>query len=65
VDDVIARVKENISRARKSAVILAFSAGAAALLGLVVAWFAACEGGRHRDETPPSMVWRRRRPSPL
>jgi hypothetical protein len=64
VDDVIARVKENISRARKSAVILAFSAGAAALLGLVVAWFAACEGGRHR-ETPPSMVWGRRRPSPL
>jgi hypothetical protein len=55
-------VKENISRARKSAVILAFSAGAAALLGLVVAWFAACEGGRHRDGTPPSMVWGRRRP---
>jgi hypothetical protein len=45
-------VKENISRARKSAVILAFSAGAAALLALVVAWFAACEGGRHRDGTP-------------
>ena len=65
VNDVIARVKENISRARKSAVILAFSAGAAALLGLAVAWFAACEGGRHRDGTPPSMVWGRRRPSPL
>jgi hypothetical protein len=65
VNDVIARVRENISRARKSAVILAFSAGAAALLGLAVAWFAACEGGRHRDGTPPSMVWGRRRPSPL
>jgi hypothetical protein len=38
---------------RKSAVILAFSAGAEALLGLVVAWFAACEGSRHRDGTPP------------
>jgi hypothetical protein len=62
VDDVIARVKENISRARKSAVILAFSTAAAALLGLVVAWFAACEGGRHRDETPPSLLWGRRRP---
>ena len=61
VDDVIARAKENISRARKSAVILAFSAGASALLGLVIAWFAACEGGRHRDGTPPSMVWGRRR----
>jgi hypothetical protein len=65
VNDVITRVKENISRARKSAVILAFSAGAAALLGLAVAWFAACEGGRHRDGTPPSMMWGRRRPSPL
>jgi len=59
VDGVIARVKENISRARKSAVILAFSAGAAALLGLVVAWLAACEGGRHRDGTPPSLLWGR------
>ena len=62
VNDVIERVRENISRARKSAVILAFSAGAAALLGLAVAWFAACEGGRHRDETPPSLLWGRRRP---
>jgi hypothetical protein len=62
VDDVIARAKENISRARKSSVILAFSAGAAALLGLVIAWFAACEGGRHRDGTPPSLMWGRRRP---
>jgi hypothetical protein len=61
VNDVIARAKENISRARKSAVILAFSTGAAALLGLVVAWFAACEGGRHRDGTPPSLLWGRRR----
>jgi hypothetical protein len=61
VDDVIRRAKENISRARKSAVVLAFSAGASALLGLVIAWFAACEGGRHRDGTPPSMVWGRRR----
>ena len=32
VDDVAARAKENIARARKSAVILAFTAGAAALL---------------------------------
>jgi hypothetical protein len=62
VNDVIARVKENISRARKTGVILAFSIGAAALIGLAVAWFAACEGGSHRDGTPPSMVWGRRRP---
>jgi hypothetical protein len=62
VDDVIARARENIGRARKSAVILAFSSGAAALLGLAVAWFAAGEGGKHRDGTPPSLVWGRRRP---
>src|SRR5215204_6426711 len=44
VDDVIAPARENIARARKSAVILAFSAGAAALIGLAAAWFAAGEG---------------------
>jgi hypothetical protein len=49
VDEVAARAKENISRARKSAVILAFTAGAAALLGAAAAWFAACAGGRIRD----------------
>jgi len=61
VDDVTARARENIARARKSAVILAFSAGAAALIGLAAAWFAADEGGKHRDGRPPSMVWGRRR----
>jgi hypothetical protein len=49
VDEVAARAKENISRARRSAVILAFSAGAAALLGAAACWFAACAGGRVRD----------------
>jgi hypothetical protein len=62
VDDAIARARENISRARKSAVILAFSTGAAALLGLAIAWFAAGEGGKHRDGTPPSLLRGRRRP---
>jgi hypothetical protein len=54
VDEVAARAKENIARARRSAVILAFTAGAAALLGAAAAWFAACAGGRIRDgEAPP------------
>ena len=54
VDEVAARAKEDISRARRSAVILAFTAGAAALLGAATAWFAACAGGRVRDgEAPP------------
>ena len=61
VDDVIARARDDISRARKAAIILAFSAGAAALIGLAAAWFAAGEGGKHRDGTAPSMTWGRRR----
>jgi hypothetical protein len=54
VEEVAARAKENIARARRSAVILAFTAGAAALLGAAASWFAACAGGRIRDgEAPP------------
>lgn len=49
VDDVTARAKENISRARHTAVILGFMVGAAALIGAVAAWYAACVGGRLRD----------------
>jgi predicted transcriptional regulator len=58
VDEVAARSKENIARARRSAVILAFSAAAAALLGAAVAWFAACAGGRVRDgeDTPHALL---------
>jgi len=62
VADVIARARENVARARKSAVLLAFSTGAAALLGLAIAWFAAVEGGKHRDSPPSSLLWARRRP---
>jgi hypothetical protein len=49
VDEAIAHAKENISRARRSAVILAFMTGAAAMLGAAASWFAACAGGRVRD----------------
>jgi len=44
VDEAVAHAKENISRARRSAVI-----GAAAMLGAAASWFAACAGGRVRD----------------
>jgi hypothetical protein len=54
VDAAIASAKNNISRARKSTVILAFMAGAAALLGAAAAWFAAAAGGQHRDDTAPA-----------
>ena len=58
VDLVIAQARDNIRKARRSAVILSFMAGAAALLGVAVAWFAACAGGRHRDgKSAPSMNW--------
>jgi hypothetical protein len=56
VDEVAARAKENISRARTSAVIIAFTAAAAALLGAAVSWFAACAGGRVRDGEAPAHV---------
>jgi hypothetical protein len=58
VDDVIARAKDNIARARRSAVILAFMAGAAAMVGAVVAWFAGWAGGEQRDgRAAPHMLW--------
>ena len=49
VDEVATRAKQDISRARSSAVILAFMAGAAALLGAIAAWAAAVTAGRYRD----------------
>jgi hypothetical protein len=53
VTEVSAQAKTNIERARRSAVILAFMAGAAALLGAAAAWFAAVAGGAHRDNRAP------------
>lgn len=49
VDTAIAQARDDIRRARRAAVILAFMAGAASLVGAAVGWFAACAGGRHRD----------------
>jgi hypothetical protein len=54
VDAVIAQARDNIRRARRAAVILAFMAGAAALVGAAVAWYAACAGGAHRDGRSPA-----------
>jgi hypothetical protein len=44
VDTAIANAKDNIARARRSTVIIAFMAGAPALLGAAAAWFAAGAG---------------------
>jgi len=53
VTEVSGQAKNNIDRARRSAVILAFMAGAAALLGAAAAWFAAIAAGAHRDGRSP------------
>jgi hypothetical protein len=58
VTEVAANSKADIDRARRSAVLLGFMTGAAALLGAAAAWFAAATGGRHREGvvTPPPML---------
>ncbi|HXI07362.1 MAG: hypothetical protein ACRC1G_19860 [Bradyrhizobium sp.] len=56
VDNAISSAKTAIARSRRSVVIAAFSIAAAALLGAVVAWFAACEGGRQRDGAAPGWL---------
>jgi len=62
VDSIAVQARENISRARRGAVILGFMVGAAALVGAVAAWFAACAGGRQRDgreKLHPLWDWQR------
>jgi hypothetical protein len=54
---VTAQAIDNLSRARRSAVLLAFMAGAASLLGAVVAWYAAGAGGRQRDNSVAAFAW--------
>jgi hypothetical protein len=61
VDEGMIRASDSIKRARHSTVILAFFAGAAAMIGAVAAWFAACAGGEHRDQARiPSLRWAQR-----
>ena len=50
VDQIISQAKDNISRARRTGVILGFMVGAAALLGAAAAWYVASETGRYRDK---------------
>jgi len=57
VDMAIVSARENIKRARRSTVILAFMAGAAALVGAAAAWMTACAGGRHRDGDRAIFMW--------
>jgi hypothetical protein len=60
-DAAIVRASDSIKRTRHGTVILAFFAGAAAMIGVVAAWFAACAGGEHRDQAKiPSLRWAQR-----
>jgi len=56
VDNGIGSAKTTIARSRRSAIIAAFSVAASVLLGAVVAWLAACEGGRQRDGRSPGWL---------
>jgi hypothetical protein len=58
VDVAITAATTAVHKARRSAVILGFSTAASLLLGAVAAWYAACAGGRHRDEAVPPLSWR-------
>jgi hypothetical protein len=57
VDSALATAKQNIARARRAGVLLAFMTGTAAVLGAAMAWFAAEAGGKHRGETTPNLWW--------
>jgi hypothetical protein len=61
VDATIVRARDNIRRARRSAVILAFMAGAAALLGAAAAWFATGAGAKHGSDPAVPSIWSNRR----
>jgi len=57
VDATIVRAKDNINRARRSGVVLAFMAGAAALLGAAAAWFASIAGAMHGRDPTLTSIW--------
>ena len=58
VVQVLANARNAASQARRSAVILGFSLGAALLAGAAAAWMAAGIGGKHRDdEFAPPLRW--------
>jgi hypothetical protein len=58
VDTAITGATTALQKARRSAVTLGFSTAASLLLGAAAAWFAACAGGRHRDDVARPANWR-------
>lgn len=62
VNRSVANAREAIHNARVAAVLQAFMIAAALALGAAIAWFAAVEGGKERDQGKvPEWSWTRRR----
>lgn len=58
VDTAISAATTAVQKARRSAVVLGFSAAVSLLLGAAAAWYMSCIGGRHRDQVAPPLTWR-------
>jgi hypothetical protein len=59
VDNAFVDSNTALSKARRSAVILAFMIGASLMMGAAVAWLAAAAGGKHRDHSIWHQFWQR------
>jgi hypothetical protein len=59
VTQTVNKSRDAVSKARRSAVILAFMVAASLLVGAAVAWLAAAAGGQHRDGGIVLHFWRR------
>jgi hypothetical protein len=57
VEDAITAASTAVQKARRSAVILGFATAASLLAGAAAAWYAACAGGRHRDNVTSPLTW--------
>ena len=58
VNRITADVKQELHRARQAAVMQAFLAAAALMVGLAVAWFTAVEGGREYERKTVPLLYR-------
>lgn len=50
VDETVATLKAQADKARRYGILFAFLTAASLLISATAAWWAACMGGRHRDE---------------
>jgi len=62
VDVAYAEARRDVEKARKASVLAALVTATALLFGLAAAWYAAQNGGRHRDQNIPAKFTFARRP---